>query len=476
MDEEAILDNLAPTLRRDVQAHLLSRTVARLPLFQRLSLSLQLEVHAKLKPVLREASEAVVDSLTKGSRGGASIFFLRRGIVSAKAALADELPLFDLDAGTASGGGCILGEHALMAKSQCICTYGAATRCELFALGVEELLGITQAGGVLMPEEVDTLAREIYADFARRHILRAVSLSLRLAQLSAGATAAAAGPAAGAAGAGAAGGAAGAAAASGRGVPSIGGPLGLLGAKTVPSDTGATDVESVGKGGSRISIDRSNRELFNAQLTENVAALKVQVRWLHVQARAMIGQANEEEGQMEMLVPGLYYPRRDAKWKKVATVTSFAHPHMAFRGGTPPPTTNTPAATNHHNSRYGEGKSPGTPVRDPRNPDHGWSDGSFVRPQTQRGGAANATTLGMEETSEDHRPAQMREPSLLSGAAVPAGAAPCSDSSNSSLGATLARMQAQLDKLVQAEQHRREHLAEAVEQAVAKALAGREGR
>ena len=34
-----------------------------------------------------------------------------------------------------------------MSKSQCICTYNAATRCELFALGAEELPADGSASG-----------------------------------------------------------------------------------------------------------------------------------------------------------------------------------------------------------------------------------------------------------------------------------------------------------------------------------------
>ena len=48
MDEEMILSQLAPTLRREMQTHLLSSSVERLPLFQEdrpyASIDLQLEV------------------------------------------------------------------------------------------------------------------------------------------------------------------------------------------------------------------------------------------------------------------------------------------------------------------------------------------------------------------------------------------------------------------------------------------------
>ena len=49
MDEDDIVGQLAPTLRRDVQTHLLSRSVACIPLFQAersyCTLDVQLEVH-----------------------------------------------------------------------------------------------------------------------------------------------------------------------------------------------------------------------------------------------------------------------------------------------------------------------------------------------------------------------------------------------------------------------------------------------
>ena len=101
VDEQFILDNLAPTLRVDVQAHLLGATCRRIPLFQEgwgyVTLELQLAVHAKLRPILREAKEGISAILEKGHEGGDAVFFMRRGAIEARASSPD-VRLGDVDA------------------------------------------------------------------------------------------------------------------------------------------------------------------------------------------------------------------------------------------------------------------------------------------------------------------------------------------------------------------------------------------
>jgi CRP-like cAMP-binding protein len=186
MDEEAILAGLAPTLRRLVQTHLCSRSVMKIPLFaderSYATLGLQLAVHDRLRPILREAREPIMECLEKGAPPGPSVFFLRRGSVAALSALPG-VTYFDLDAATLTGAGALLGEQCLMAKSESIATYRALTRCELFALEIDAWFHIL-CETVSEREDVDAMARMVYAGFARCHVVRA--LSLRAAVVAAG--------------------------------------------------------------------------------------------------------------------------------------------------------------------------------------------------------------------------------------------------------------------------------------------------
>ena len=392
MDEEAILANLAPTLRRDVQAHLLSRTVGRIPLFRECTLTLQLEINARLKPLLREAGESIVDALTKGSRGGASTFFLHRGTVSAKASLGEDVPLFDLDAGTSAGGGCIIGEHALMAKSQCICTYGAATRCELFAVGLEEFYAIAQ--GHMLSEEVDAMAGTIYDEFVHRHMLRAISLSLRLIPSRQK---------------------------DGGGAPASTSPPWARSAVVVAANATASAEHATPPEGAQTPNGGIGRR--------DQAALRIQICWMHKQARGLRRRDNDMR-PLEELVPGLYYNRRSFTLKSKAGVGGV------FRGASPPPGAPKQALSRQRTMEL-----------------------QYIE--------QDAMSDALPFTRKNRRSRETKEE--VGGAdsvpLSPTGGLP------PLLAKTLAEMQAQLVKLVEAEEKRSEKLAEAVERAVARALA-----
>jgi len=60
-----------------------------------------------------------------------------------------------------------------MASARCECTYRAKTRCELYALAVDELYGICSE---MELEHVDDMARSIYADYAKRKMQRSLAL------------------------------------------------------------------------------------------------------------------------------------------------------------------------------------------------------------------------------------------------------------------------------------------------------------
>ena len=177
MDEEEILDNLAPTLRRSAYAHLLGRTVVKIPLFSEkrsyVDLDLQLHVHHLLRPVLREAKEMIVETLEKGHVGkDPSIYFLRRGTLAAYGDLPGII-FWEVDAST-NDEGKIIGEHVLMkATSASICSYRAKTRSELYSLNLSSFLGLVRA---LTPSQIDEMANNIYEVHTSRRILHSVQL------------------------------------------------------------------------------------------------------------------------------------------------------------------------------------------------------------------------------------------------------------------------------------------------------------
>ena len=183
MDEEAIEAQLAPTLRLLVRTHMCKRSVMEIPLFSEdrlyVTLDLQLDIHAKLRPILREAHERIMESLEAGAGPGQSIFFVRRGKVSAQSSL-PEVAFFDIDTSSLDNRGSLIGEHSLMANCDCICTYRALTRCELFVLEVDDLFNIVSARMAL--EDIDEMAMAIYNESTRRHIVRALSTRAYVAE------------------------------------------------------------------------------------------------------------------------------------------------------------------------------------------------------------------------------------------------------------------------------------------------------
>lgn len=178
MDEEDIMGLLAPTLRRHVQTHLMKRSTSRIPLFGEergyCTLNLQLAIHASLKPVIRDAREIIMESLCKGSAPGPSIFFIRRGAAHATTCLPGISSFYEIDTRHPDQVGAILGEHSLCRNSQCICTYRALTRCELFALSVEDLFHIMRAAEA----DVDEMAGLVLERLLGRLTLRAYTILL----------------------------------------------------------------------------------------------------------------------------------------------------------------------------------------------------------------------------------------------------------------------------------------------------------
>ena len=174
MDEEEIIANLAPGLRREVVAHLLQKTSARLPMFSPDYCSyadeeFQLEVHPLLKPVVYEAGELVV---RKGSMGE-DLYYLNRGVVSACSAL-DTRILFPI-----TETGSFFGEHILCNQPSDI-TYKALTRSEFLCLSKRDLYSLLERH----PHARGELAEFVFEDVLRHKMLRFWALRMTINDVS----------------------------------------------------------------------------------------------------------------------------------------------------------------------------------------------------------------------------------------------------------------------------------------------------
>jgi len=162
MDEDAIIANLAPALKREVVQHLLRKTVQRIPMFSfeycaYADDDFQLDVHPLLKPIVYEAGEQVVE---KGSRGQ-DLYFLTKGTVAATADL-DGRILFPI-----SESGSFFGEHILCGRPADL-PYKAITRSEFFCLSEADLYGLLDR----YKDAREELATFVFEDLLRHRMLR----------------------------------------------------------------------------------------------------------------------------------------------------------------------------------------------------------------------------------------------------------------------------------------------------------------
>ena len=131
MDEDEILNGLAPSLRREVLMHLLGKTVAKIQIFSPFDVDTQLEVQPMLKPMVREAKEVIFGK----NAPGLSLFFLLKGRLSVRGDM-------DYDFCEIAAPGAAFGEHSLM-RGRAVYACVAKTRCELYALSLEDVYKIT---------------------------------------------------------------------------------------------------------------------------------------------------------------------------------------------------------------------------------------------------------------------------------------------------------------------------------------------
>ena len=168
VDEETLLDQLTPSLRRDVLTHLLNKTVARIPLFSSehlsyVTLDFQLAVYPMLKPLVREAKEVVLE---KRSMDG-DIYFLSRGAVIASGDI--KLSFFELDAQ-----GACFGEQALMNEPSSF-TYSAKIRSELFSLSRSDFAALV---GKFPPSGKEEIVEALLEEYFKHSISRNVAIGL----------------------------------------------------------------------------------------------------------------------------------------------------------------------------------------------------------------------------------------------------------------------------------------------------------
>jgi CRP-like cAMP-binding protein len=168
MPEEDIIDNLAPSLHRDVVRHLLEKTAARIPMFSDeycnyATDEFKLDVHPLLKPLVYEAAEVLVE---KGS-ACENLFFLSKGNVGACAALDDRV-LFPI-----SDTGSFFGEHGLC-NMRADLRYRALTRSEFFCLSRKDLYSLLEKYDGARSE----LAEFVFEDLLRHKMLRFWALKM----------------------------------------------------------------------------------------------------------------------------------------------------------------------------------------------------------------------------------------------------------------------------------------------------------
>lgn len=174
VDDEAILGNLTPSLRREVTVHLLEQTVARIPLLTRrnttkgtpnsyVDLAFQLKVYPMLKPMLREAKESIFAKHALGD----DLYLLSRGHVTASGDLG--LTYF-----TMNKPGSVFGEHALFGRaSEFACV--AQVRCELFCIAIDDL---AQLANTLSSAGRHQLAENLLDEYFKHSVTRNVALRL----------------------------------------------------------------------------------------------------------------------------------------------------------------------------------------------------------------------------------------------------------------------------------------------------------
>ena len=152
MDEEQILNCLAPALRREVLLHLLGKSVGRMPALAALTTDEQLEVQPMLKPLVREAKEMIFAKNTPGL----TLYFLSKGRLCGRGDMGFEF--FEVNAV-----GAAFGEHCLMGSKRAPYHAIAKTRCELFALSLKDLFRLTSR---LQAAQLDHRARPLQRLYA----------------------------------------------------------------------------------------------------------------------------------------------------------------------------------------------------------------------------------------------------------------------------------------------------------------------
>ena len=168
-DVKEVLGHLTPALERQVKECLLNTSVNMTPLLRVYALPFKLDVMAKLRPVMFEVGEVMLD---KGDRTDDLLFLIKGEI---RALSSDKSELYSI-----SDCGRFVGEHVLLSR-ECAVSFTAFTRCELYVVSSTALSALARAQ--LDEKERSRLASEVVHEVSRKMKLRFLSLRIQLVRL-----------------------------------------------------------------------------------------------------------------------------------------------------------------------------------------------------------------------------------------------------------------------------------------------------
>jgi hypothetical protein len=168
LDEEAILSTLTPQLRRELQRHLLKKTVSIIELFDDSSDDMLLELHKKLTPQLFEAHEDISKAMGEDGHSIKAIGFLSKGTCAATSRYNFAGPNKDetVKCYEVREPGEFFGEESLFAEDHPLHSpwvkFEAETRAEILYLEPLDLIKCIKEHGNKSSDQVDEIAANIF--------------------------------------------------------------------------------------------------------------------------------------------------------------------------------------------------------------------------------------------------------------------------------------------------------------------------
>lgn len=157
-DERTIVNTLNPGLKQEVTKHLAKQVLQDNPIFCDYGYKFLMSILESVKPVKYEEGEVI----TQAGEDAQEMFFLAKGKVSF---MSNDNPPVGLYNQAAP---CQLGEGGLFGGTRAA-TVMAATRCELYALGKEEMADVLDE----FPEIADKVRARVKAEREKKAALRA---------------------------------------------------------------------------------------------------------------------------------------------------------------------------------------------------------------------------------------------------------------------------------------------------------------